>query len=230
MLYVPLSRLCSIARLKPGKKPRYAGRTRNMTSRHAERVRLTFAPRPTGGCQRRAPSGGSLGGSAALHGRQRGCAARKPHFRWAQRSGSRGCALHASPALQLQASHTRLTFDTCLARASRACAVDRRDHHHHLRGRGRRCGRLWLDLHRLRALLAAVCVTAWLGLEPGRADPTPGADPSGDPTAGGLPRRAARGVTRRRRDEQRDGGLARLGPPPPSPRPTHTSSSTALAF
>ena len=155
MLYVPLSRLCSIARPRSGKSPEYAGRTRNMTSRHAQRARLTFAPGTAGGCQRRAPSGGRRRGSAAHRGHQRGCAARQSHFRWAQRSGSRGCALHASPALQLQASHTRLTFDTCLARASRACAVDRRDHHHHLRGRGRRCGRLWLDLHRLRALLAA---------------------------------------------------------------------------
>ena len=93
-----------------------------------------------------------------------------------------------SPAGQLQPSLTPLTFDPCLADAPRACAVDHRDHHHRIRDQGRRRGRLWLDPHRLRALLAAaVCMTdagSARGSSTRELPPTHGADPAGHLTTG----------------------------------------------
>ena len=80
-------RLLSIARPRFARRWEHGGRTRNLTSRHAQRTRLTFAPRIAGGCQRRAPTTWRRGGTAAQQGRQGGYAARHLHFRPAQRSG-----------------------------------------------------------------------------------------------------------------------------------------------
>jgi hypothetical protein len=72
---LPLSRLCSIARPRYGRRWEHGGRTRNLTSRHAQRTRLTFASGIAGGCQQRAPTTWRRGGTAAQQGRQGGCAA-----------------------------------------------------------------------------------------------------------------------------------------------------------
>ena len=126
-----------------------------VTSRHVQRARPTFAPGIAGGCHRRAPTTGRRGGTAAQEGRQGGFAARHTQFRLAQCSGWPELVLHASPARQCQPSHTPLILDPYLAGALRAYAVDPNRYRHRLQRQGRRCERLWLDLHRLRARWSA---------------------------------------------------------------------------
>ena len=63
-------------------------------------------------------------------------------------------------------SHMPLTSDPGLSDVPRARVVDRHHHHHLLRGRRQRSDRLWLDLHRHRALLRAGdrCWRLWSSL------------------------------------------------------------------